>query len=223
MSFLIIIMTSWKSDLPPAHSSPCRDLEIATQQQQQQQCARGCTRGGVQPSKSLQTSLIRDRTCGHTHAPSPDHFEPKEGTIQQQNKNKKKRIREITLSCAGLARRGRRCARRMDRECCTMTDNAFAITRARTHLRCFLAGFIDAGIWSVTAGPPRAAIRRFASASLWGESAQDSVRVFVDACVQVAAYLRGCSHTVDREALQACFPLWEFAHAWDFGWFFFFF
>lgn len=47
MSSLIIIMTSWKSDLPPAQFA-VQGLRIALQQQ----CASGYTRGGVWPLKS---------------------------------------------------------------------------------------------------------------------------------------------------------------------------
>lgn len=65
MSSLIIVMTSWKSDLPPAQFA-MQGLSIALQQQ----CTRGYTRGGVWPLESRNITNPR-RTFLHRASPAP--------------------------------------------------------------------------------------------------------------------------------------------------------
>lgn len=78
MSSLIIIMTSWKSDLPPGSTQfPMQRLKIAIQQQ----CTWGYTRGGVWPLKSENITNPR-RKFWHRPSLAPfvqkrDEFSPK--------------------------------------------------------------------------------------------------------------------------------------------------
>lgn len=86
MSSLIIIMTSWKSDLPPAHSLPCRDWRL-----QYSSSALEATLGAEFDLSSLKTSLIR---VGHS---GTGHLWPR-----LYKKKKKGRIStEIILSRSG--------------------------------------------------------------------------------------------------------------------------
>lgn len=153
MSSLIIIMTSWKSDLPPAHSLPCRDWRL-----QYSSSALEATLGAEFDLSSLKTSLIR---VGHS---GTGHHRPR--FTKKKKKGGGTNSSEITLSCVECAikqgSRGsgcRSCACRRGWECCT--ESALRGPICSHFWAVLFAGFTDQSwivffffvFFALTAGP----------------------------------------------------------------------
>lgn len=114
MSSLIITMTSLKSDLPPAHSLPCRDWKL---HDSSSSSTLGATLGAEFDLSSLKTSLIRvGHSCtGHHQA----RLHMKEANFHRKT--------VVPTGVCVASSRGSGCLLWVSQglgECCTMTDSA---------------------------------------------------------------------------------------------------